>query len=246
MKKWAVVLLALAMMLSLCGSVPAEEPAAETPEAAPVVLEEGGSIEFGRYDRDNDEKNGAEPIVWDVLALEDGRALLISHAALDAKPYHETYENVTWGTCTLRAWLNGEFLNAAFDAGEQACILVTTVDNSAAQNPEDEAYWKQGSENTEDKLFLFSYAEAWQYYKRDRRRTCEATPTAIARGVTTDTTNSCWWWLRSPGFTPNDAAGVKNQGYLNHRDVSSTTAGVRPAMWVDAEAVLALLNKPAE
>ena len=236
MKKWAAAMLAMVFCLCLYSSMLAEET------DAPATIEEGGSIELGRYDQDNDEKNGAEPIVWDVLAVEDGRALLISHSALDAKPYHETYENVTWETCSHRAWLNDDFLKTAFDDNELACILVTTVDNSASQNPEDENYWKQDSADTEDRVFLLSYAEAWEYYKRDRRRTCEATQTAIARGVWTDTTNSCWWWLRSPGFRPNDAAGVKSQGYLNHRDVSSTTAGVRPAMWVDVDAVLELLN----
>ncbi len=245
MRKWIALALAAALMLSVCGLAPAEEPVEETPEAAPAVIEEGGSVSFGRYEQDNDAKNGEEPIVWDVLAVEDGKALLISQRALDAKPYNETYQNVTWETCSLRAWLNGEFLSVAFNDKEKACIQVTTVDNSASQNPEDEKYWNQGSADTEDRVFLLSYAEAWQYYKRDRRRTCEATQTAIARGAWTDTTNSCWWWLRSPGQKPNDASGVKSQGYLNHRDVSSTTAGVRPVLWVDAAALLELLNQPS-
>ncbi|MBR5345172.1 MAG: hypothetical protein IK127_05040 [Clostridia bacterium] len=245
-RKWTALLLAAVLLFSMFSFALGEEPEADTEAAVPVEIIEGETVAFGRYEQDNDAKNGDEPIVWDVLAVQDGKALMISQRALDAKPYNETYENVTWATCTLRAWLNAAFLSTAFTDAEQKCILVTTVDNSASQNPENEKYWKQGSEDTEDKVFLLSYAEAWQYYKRDRRRTCEATATAIARGVWTDTTNSCWWWLRSPGQKPNDAAGVKSQGYLNHRDVSSTTAGVRPVIWVDVAAALELLNGSAQ
>ena len=38
---------------------------------------------------------------------------------LDCQPYNEEYDSVTWETCTLRAWLNGPFLNAAFTRTQQ-------------------------------------------------------------------------------------------------------------------------------
>ena len=43
-----------------------------------------------------------------ILAVEDGRVLLISQYGLDVKFYHETGGSVTWATSTLRKWLNNE------------------------------------------------------------------------------------------------------------------------------------------
>ena len=41
-------------------------------------LKVGDSFTFGSYEQDNDLNNGTEPIEWQVLAIENNRALLIS------------------------------------------------------------------------------------------------------------------------------------------------------------------------
>ncbi|MBP3696995.1 MAG: hypothetical protein J6J45_05560, partial [Clostridia bacterium] len=66
----------------------------------------GDYITFGSYEQDNDLSNGKEPIEWLVLDKQDGKVLVISKYALDAKPYNDEYVDVTWETCTLRSWLN--------------------------------------------------------------------------------------------------------------------------------------------
>ena len=38
----------------------------------------------------------------------------ISKKLLDCKKNNESYESVTWGTCSIRKWLNNEFKNSAF------------------------------------------------------------------------------------------------------------------------------------
>ena len=59
--------------------------------------------------------------------------MLISRYALDVKPYNTQRVDITWEQCTLRAWLNNDFINTAFTTDEQAAILLTNVDNSVAQ-----------------------------------------------------------------------------------------------------------------
>ena len=60
-----------------------------------------------------------EPIEWIVLKEEEQRCLCISKYLLDCKPYHDFSKNVTWQDCTLRNWLNHEFLMSAFSAEER-------------------------------------------------------------------------------------------------------------------------------
>ena len=46
--------------------------------------------------------------------------------------------------------------------------------------------------------------------------------------------SASWWWLRSPGFIPNNAANVSAHGrlYLNGYRVGWSGDGVRPALWL--------------
>ena len=93
------------------------------------MVSAGDIITFGRYEQDGNTVNDPEAIEWQVLEVEDGHALLISKYALDEKKYNEKYENVTWETCTLRAWLNGEFYNSAFSSEEKGQIRQVTLKN---------------------------------------------------------------------------------------------------------------------
>ena len=43
------------------------------------------TIEFGRYEQDNDLTNGSEPIVWQVLEVSDESAMMITRYGLDKK-----------------------------------------------------------------------------------------------------------------------------------------------------------------
>ena len=50
---------------------------------------------------------------------------------------------------------------------------------------------------------------------------------------------SCWWWLRSPGNNQNNAANVNNDGGVgsNGSRVNRDNYGVRPALWIDLDAL---------
>ena len=113
------------------------------------------TVQFGRYDQDNDPETEPEPIEWMVLEERDGKRLLFSRDLLEQKRFNETYGNNNWEGCTLRAWLNNEFMQTAFTEEERAAILLTHVDNSKEQdNP---AYQDTNSGNdTDDYIFLIS------------------------------------------------------------------------------------------
>lgn len=49
----------------------------------------GDYVEFGKYEQDNDNSNGQEPIKWQVLDIDDDKALLIADKVLDNVQYCE-------------------------------------------------------------------------------------------------------------------------------------------------------------
>jgi len=93
----------------------------------------GNIVRFGLYEQDNNLDNGPEEIEWIVLDVQQEKSLLLSKYGLDAICYNTEKTNVTWETCTLRSWLNSEFLKKAFTMQEQSAILSTKVDNSKNQ-----------------------------------------------------------------------------------------------------------------
>ncbi len=193
----------------------------------------GDYIQFGEYEQDNNTANGKEAIDWLVLDVQDGKALVISKYALDCQPYNEEYEAVTWETCTLRNWLNNEFLNEAFSGTEKSKIPTVTV--SADKNP---SYDTDPGNATRDKVFLLSIEEANEYFSSDAARACEPTAYAKAQGVwVNDDNGNCWWWLRSPGYGQKNASSVGIDGWVSVSGyfVGNVGLAARPALWINLE-----------
>ena len=140
--------------------------------------------------------------------------MLISRYALDCQPYNTKLEDVTWETSSLRTWLNGVFLNAAFSTDEQKAVMKTSVNNSKSQG---NGEWSSdGGNNTSDQIFLLSYAEAGKYFDSDNNRICKPTAYTEAKSVYTDDSWNCRWWLRSPGYNLSCAAYVRPYGALGY------------------------------
>ena len=137
----------------------------------------GTAVEFGSYPQ-TAEGTDDTPIEWLVLAVEDDRALLISHYALDAKLCHDQENYTTWENSSLRSWLDNEFYNAAFSDREKALVLETQV--TAGTNP----YYETAPGNdTTDNVFLLSIEEAEQYFESDEARICLPTEYALTKGA---------------------------------------------------------------
>ncbi len=208
-----------------------------------TLVQSGRQITFGHYPQTAN-GNANTPIEWLILARDEQKILIVSKYGLDAQPYNKDYTSVTWETCTLRKWLNGTFYNKAFSSAEQAAILTTNVDNSKSQ-----CYsgWNtSGGNNTEDKVFLLSYAEANKYFGVTHDTTSNTksrvapTAYAIAQGAytyysnkTADGTDAGRWWLRSHGFYQSSAAGVRTDGSLDYYRVDDDSDSLRPALWVN-------------
>ena len=165
----------------------------------------------------------------------------------DSMEYFAGYDfmgSVTWEKCTLRTWLNGEFINNAFSTAEQAAILTTAVDNSKTQSHK--KWWSTNSgSNTQDKVFLLSYAQASKFlgvtYDNSSNMKSIIVPTAYAikqgayASKRAEGKASGWWWLRSPGSYQNNAAVVNIGGSLVSSNVSEHDGCIRPALWINLE-----------
>ena len=210
----------------------------------------GNYVTFGEYPQTTAGED-MTPIEWLVLARDGNKALLISRYGLDAQKYNTINTGVTWEKCTLRTWLNNAFYNKAFNSAEQTAILITNVDNS--KNQCYSGWSTSGGNNTQDKVFLLSYAEANKYFgvpygnSSNTKSRVAQTAYAIAHGTwasssnkTADGTDAGWWWLRSPGNYQDFAAVVDTDGSLRNITVNYVSGSVRPALWVNIEALDAM------
>ena len=200
-----------------------EPPVMAEPEAGgPAPLKAGDFFTFGMYEQD--EEPGPDPIEWQVLAVENGQALVISRYGLDAKKYNDENTDVTWETCTLRAWLNGEFFNIAFNPEERANIIEVTN-----TNPNSLKWETNGGNDTRDRVFLLNQEEAERYFDDNSARACEQTYQAQQKG------SNGFWWLRSAGYQSSAAMIVFADGSIFDfgDSVDTETYDVRPALWLD-------------
>lgn len=193
------------------------------------LVVKGDYITFGTYEQDNNTENGAEPIEWLVLEAKDGKVLVISKYAIEKMAYNTSYKDVTWETCTLRSWLNNDFINTAFSEEEMEAIPTVTV--TTDKNPD---YDTNPGNDTQDKVFLLSISEVNKYFSSDSVRQCNPTDYAVANG-TFEEGSGCRWWLRSSGHIQAYAACVRGDGSISTGGgvVSGAGRPVRPAMWID-------------
>ena len=193
-------------------------------------IKEHQYIIFGAYQQNNNTANDKENIEWLVLEVKDGKALVISKYALDCKQYNTNNTDVTWEDCTLRKWLNNDFINEAFSAEEKARISTVTV--SADKNPE---FSTNPGNATQDQVFLLSITEANKYFSSNSARQCRATDYVVAKDAWVDDNGNCWWWLRSSGIFQNYAANVNCDGDVRESGnlVTNARNAVRPALWIN-------------
>ena len=191
--------------------------------------EDGTTYHYFRY----------EPVKWRVLETDGSTAMLLSDVALDDQMYNTEYKDTTWETSTIRSWLNGygagdnqesmdyssrNFIDSAFSKAEQDAIADTNVANDDNIN-----YGTEGGNDTSDKLFLLSEKEACTETaavhgfassgsKCDEARRCKSSDYAKAMGVYSSTSEgykgNCYWWLRSPGASGDNAIFVSSDGNI--------------------------------
>ena len=254
MKKFVLLIIAVIMCVSFVIPVMATEMG---------EINIGDTVTFGVYEQDNNLDNGKEPIEWEVLDIQDGKALLLSIYALDCVPYNnysveesiyydrETYQGdghefaTTWETCTLRAWLNEDFLNEAFNDSEAAMIVETTVINNDYYMAGLETPASEGGNDTQDKVYLLNIEEINKYYGIDliddvdtESVICQVTDYGKEHCIQNWAEmsnepiesraewyqskeekafgkNWCYWWLRSSGYGNSCAIYINSKGRYN-------------------------------
>ena len=194
----------------------------------------GDTVFFGNYEQDKNDSNGKEAIEWTVLDKKDNKVLLLSTKILSRQAFHEEGQqisgyDVTWETCTLRTWLNQDFLNSAFSDWEKSCIPAVTV--TADRNPENDT--NPGNDTT-DQVFLLSADEVAEYLQsNDLKR---ARITDAAKYYEEDKFDS--WMLRTKVDYSNEIMCIYSSGDDFGR-VVYYECGVRPAIWVDLTSIAA-------
>ena len=182
---------------------------------------------------------------------ENHKALLISRYGLEECQYHDTYTEITWDKCSLRQWLNHEFLDAAFTGPEQEAILITEVDNSPEQSGRTEE--KYGAPTTKDKVFLLSWKEMYeQYADYHTLRLCAITDYVKYKNGATKTDDHklydrlVWMdWLRSPAFHLDramipDPAGEGARGQADRHLEPGLVRLPQDRLWLSGHVELAL------
>jgi hypothetical protein len=163
---------------------------------------------------------------------------------VEIRNYHKEYTDVTWETCDLREYLNGEFfeflcLSENFDVSR-----IAEVTNQNSNNP---WFGTNGGNSTQDKIFLLSLEEVcgslyfgdsmsrlkkqgsqeyWIYDKNSPKRVSKyeySKDNIVPKG----------WWTRSPADSNCHVALVGECGDV-HVDSTGVTCeyGVRPALWL--------------
>jgi len=206
-----------------------------------------------------------EPLVWRVLEVRDGTALLLSDMAVDCEPFQAELNDVSWQDCTLRSYLNGygadenissvdfsegkhNFLDMSFSPDEQDAILKYPVRN------ENNFYFGTDSGNeTYDKIFIPAESELFIYDSSeihgfspqdaaaDRAKQFQPTDYAVWKGAWTaseeDVKGNVFWTTRTSGYTRQNVVYIDEHGYMFNRGILVTCpdAAVIPALVLDLD-----------
>ncbi len=191
----------------------------------------GGSVTgvyFGTYSQSSDGNGGynKEPVLWRVLS-NDGEKFFLQSDRIICGEVFSTVADARWDACTLRSFLNGNFLNDVFSEAERNYILTTALQTD-------------GTNDTQDKLFCLSLAEADNsacFPQGDASRAKTRTDYVVSLGVAEDR-----WYLRNADQSLyNYVRFVSKSGNLNAGSASMgklETSGVAPAFNMSVSQVL--------
>lgn len=215
----------------------------------PITIEEGSKIPFGKHH-------------WRILKTDGNSALIVAEGVIEQRAWHEEFVEVTWEHCDLRRYLNKQFYDT-FDPADRARILETRI--SDCDNPwygtkwgnptvdrifllstsEVVQYFGDSGDLKNNKRWHFKDAKSDRYYEgahpeghsdfvNDRYNDARK---AMYYKAYNAGWNERWWWLRSPGISPQvrpTTACVGNKGelFICGGDVYDSNGGVRPAMCI--------------
>jgi len=92
---------------------------------------------------------------WRVLDVQGDKALIITEDIVESRHYNDVPANITWETCTLREYLNTEFLDK---------LDSSRITEATNVNPDNKWFGTSGGNDTVDKVFLLSIGEVVKYF----------------------------------------------------------------------------------
>jgi len=95
---------------------------------------------------------------WIVLEKKENEVVLAAYKALSNQPYNESAAEVTWENCSLRQYLNNDFITKTFSAKEQEALV--DMDSKADTNA---AFQVEGGKDTTDKVTILSVEQVDTY-----------------------------------------------------------------------------------
>ena len=177
-----------------------------------------------------------EPIRWRILSENENGAFILADSIIENRVYDAGGSN-NYMNSDIRAWLNEDFLDIAFEDLAQSLIKTTTVNNSAYSTGYDGNIY--ACANTSDRVFLLSYREALNSsygfsskYTSDDARQMTESDYALINKSSSMTLHE--WILRSPAMF-NDRSDLvrfimKGGSIPNGGCNVSSPLGVVPAM----------------
>ena len=186
------------------------------------------------------------PIKWRILKQTGDSALLLADRMPDTHPFNDTYTDTSWSTCSLRRWLNSEFLSRAFTDSEMEAIVETDVKNAANYY-----FGTDCGPDTKDRVFILSESETFssplavEYgfsnsdSGSDPARRFRSTLYAKCRGAWWSPVERyrgvSFWFMRSIGYTKANVVYVGESGDTYNRGIVVTCndAAVLPAITLD-------------
>ncbi|MBO4572819.1 MAG: hypothetical protein J5762_03520 [Clostridia bacterium] len=199
-----------------------------------------------------------EPVKWEILDIEDGKAIIFAKRILDSQDYNHVYVQYSvdgspiygnnYQFSSVRAWLNDTFYNTAFNETEKLLTEVVEVVNTEISTMDDGVmfvfYSDYVCENTYDRVFLLSAQEVTKskygfenhVYSPDTARQKTASDYAKIQSACAFGDDYGYWWLRTPSEEKTKVKGDSamfvhpNSKANNFSRVNCTPCGIVPAL----------------
>ncbi len=142
--------------------------------------------------------------------------------------------SVRYEGSAVRDWLNTDFAHTTFSEEE-----LNGIETSMVADDGNSLYGICGGGVSNDKLFLLSIEEAEELWGSDEERKAVLSPDLPESGIDNPSSDSCLWWLRTPGNTEYSFAVVFSDGSVcqSGYHMNSEVIAVRPALWIDRKRV---------
>ena len=183
------------------------------------------------------EAGDVQPILWRVLGVEDGKALILSEYVLEARRIHGDYKEYANKPTNKKApgfdgdftqtemaqYLNGEFLTTRFTQAEQGLIAPDETLGS---------FFLLSGDELKNKAYGFDSNDSRKAWGTEYATTHGLFVYGSARG------NHSPYWTRTQSTTNTQGARcIKSKGELGYINVITEDEGMRPACWLALDKV---------